>query len=140
VKIPKCLSLLVLPFMVGCSSNPCQNLCDVYYRMQSRCQIFGQDPAIVPVRCDQGHDSQTVLQSAQYNILQCRQDFQDPSEAELSACCQQICYESLVDAYDAVNGVRESDYEKRRDLCAQYRQLVSDGQAPWCATLKAGCR
>lgn len=131
---------LLLFLLSGCSSNTCQQLCDAYYQMQLRCDLFAGEDAYHPARCAEGaNDPLKLREQADYNIRRCRQDFQLPSCEEEKSCCKSLCFKDLLQDFDAVVGTNEADYETQRDLCRKYRELVKDGEAPWCNALQTDC-
>jgi len=132
--------LAALLLSTGCSSNRCQDLCESYYQMQLRCDLFGRHSSEVPSACaDRTEDPQSLQQSAEYSIRQCRQDFRNTSSSEQQSCCKASCFSSLLEDYNAIGGDSEIETEQQRDLCRKYRQLVSDGSAPWCTALQQDC-
>ncbi len=131
---------VALGLLAGCQGNRCQRLCEAFYQMDLRCALFAAHDQYHPLRCEAGvSDPQQLRQQADYAIRRCEQDFINPSCEEQAMCCKVVCYESLLDDYDAVVDTREQDYERMRDLCRKYRQLVADGDAPWCQGLRASC-
>ncbi len=124
----------------GCKANRCQRLCDAFYQMDLRCALFAAHDQYHPLRCEPGtSDPQQLRQQADYAIRRCEQDFLNPSCQEQLSCCKETCFRALLDDYDAVVDTREQDYERLRDLCKKYRQLVVDGDAPWCVSQREGC-
>ncbi len=130
----------VTALLGACTSNRCQRLCDAFYQMELRCALFANHDQYHPLRCEAGaNDPQQLRQQADYDIRRCEQDFLNPSCEEQEACCKAVCFEALLEDFDAVVDTRERDYEQKRDLCRKYRELVAEGDAPWCLSLRADC-
>lgn len=133
---------LILVSILGtsCSSNKCQTLCDVYYEMSLRCDLFGARSGQQPETClREDSDPQVLQQRADYALRQCRQDFREVSCGELKRCCTAGCFQSLVTEFDAITTTREQDYEMQREICLKFQQLAETGEAAWCTASQTSC-
>lgn len=137
-----CLSLCLWGFVLfpACSSNRCQTLCDAYYQMASRCDLFGVRSGQQPETCLRNDsDPQVIQQRNDYATQQCRLDFREVSCKELKDCCRAECFSALVTEYDAISGTQEQNYEQQREVCHKFQQLAETGSAPWCTSISQSC-
>lgn len=138
--ILRALGVLVALTLSACSSNRCQTLCERYYELSQRCDLFGASSGQAPDSClKDANDPQVVQQRSEYAIRLCRQDFREVTCGELKQCCLGDCFAQLISEYDQAQGTQEQSYEQQREVCLKFRQLAETGEAPWCTVSQQGC-
>lgn len=134
------LLILLGMALTACSSNRCQTLCERYYELSQRCDLFGASSGQQPDAClKDASDPQVIQQRSEYAIRLCRQDFREVTCGELKQCCLGDCFTQLISEYDQTQGTQEQSYEQQREVCLKFRQLAETGEAPWCTIAQQSC-